>query len=169
MKELKEWIKSIIIAVLLALIIRSFIMESFIVDGSSMQPTLANQQRVLVNKISYRFKTPKRGEIIVFPLPNDENRILIKRVIGLPGDKVEIIDGRLFLNDQEVHEDYILFKSDNGFGPVVVPDDKVFVLGDNRSNSIDSRNSQVGFIDIGKIRGKAFLRYWPLSEFTYFN
>lgn len=169
LKEVKEWIKSIAIAVILAFLIRAFVMESFIVDGGSMRPTLEDSQRVLVNKISYRLRDPKRGEIIVFPYPGYEDRILIKRVMGLPGDKIEVNRGKLFINDEEIQEDYILFKDEDLFGPVVVPEGTVFVLGDNRSNSVDSRSSQIGFVDQDDIRGKTFLRYWPLRNIRYFN
>lgn len=168
MNEVKEWIKSIIIAVLLAFLIKGFIMESFIVDGSSMMPTFTNNERVLVNKLTYRFREPKRREIIVFPHPihDDESKILIKRVMGLPGDKVELVQGRLFINDQEIEEDYIL-NTEQSYGPVNVEANTVFVLGDNRRNSVDSR--EIGFVEIDDIRGKTFLRYWPVSQFRYFR
>lgn len=168
MKELREWIKSIIIAIILALLIRGFVMESFIVDGTSMMPTLMDNERVLVNKIIYRFREPKRGEIVVFPHPIYENNdtILIKRVMGLPGDRVEIVQGTLFVNDREIKENYIIndYKS---YGPFLVEDNMVFVLGDNRENSLDSR--QIGFVEIDNIRGKTFFRYWPLTRTRYFR
>ncbi|QNO16388.1 signal peptidase I [Alkalicella caledoniensis] len=170
MKELKEWIKSIVIAIILALIIRGFVMESFIVDGSSMLPTFTDNERVLVNKFVYRFREPRHGEIVVFPFPNEEDKILIKRVIGEPGDKVEIISEQLYLNDQLVDEGYILHDSaGKDFGPVWVPEGYVLLLGDNRNNSHDSRDPEVGFIDIDDIRGKTFMRYWPISKIRYFK
>ena len=168
MKELREWIKSIIVAIILALIIRGFVMESFIVEGSSMMPTLTDNERVLVNKVTYKFREPKKGEIIVFPHPVYESNdtILIKRVLGLPGDKIEILQGKLYINGNEIEEDYII-NDNQSYGPFSVEDNTVFVLGDNRNNSIDSRH--IGFVEIDDIRGKTFFRYWPLTQVRYFR
>ncbi|WP_350344923.1 signal peptidase I [Proteinivorax tanatarense] len=169
-KELKEWGKSIGIAIILALIVRAFFMESFIVDGRSMEPTFYNQERVLVNKFIYNFREPGFGDIIVFPYPVEEERILIKRVVGTENDQVEIKNGTLIINGQKVDENYILQGySGQNFGPVKVPEGSVFVLGDNRNNSIDSRNNEVGFIPVDEVRGKTFFRYWPISNINYFT
>ncbi|WP_353892125.1 signal peptidase I [Proteinivorax hydrogeniformans] len=169
LNELKEWGKSIAVAIILALIIRGFFMESFIVDGRSMEPTFINQERVLVNKFIYNFRDPDFGDIVVFPYPVDEERVLIKRVIGTANDKIEIKNGALFINKEPVTEEYILQGySGQNYGPVNVPEGMIFVLGDNRSNSVDSRNNEVGFISTDDVRGKTFLRYWPLSQLNYF-
>lgn len=170
MKELKEWIKSIVIAIILALIIRGLVMESFIVDGNSMLETFRDSERVLVNKFVYKFREPKKGEIVVFPFPDEEDKILIKRVIGVPHDTVEIISEQLYINGEPVQEPYV-FSGTAGrdYGPVEVPEGHIFILGDNRNNSADSRDPDVGFIDIEEVRGRTFMRYWPLRKITYFK
>ena len=110
-EEAKDWIISIVIAVVLAFIIRQFVVELYIVDGPSMRPTLQSQERLVVNKFIYDFRAPKKGEILVFQYPRDTSRDFIKRVIATPGDTIEIKGGRVYVNDQMLEEDYILEKT----------------------------------------------------------
>ena len=163
-EEAKDWLISIVIAVVLAFFIREFIVELYIVDGPSMRPTLQSQQRLVVNKFIYRFREPEKGEILVFQYPRDPSRDFIKRVIAVPGDTVEIKDGRVLVNDQVLSEDYILEKTRGDYPKSTVPQGTVFVMGDNRNNSEDSRFADVGFVPDALIKGKAVLVFWPLSE-----
>jgi signal peptidase I len=201
----KEWIEPFLIAAVIALFIRQFGVEAFKIPSGSMKPTLTVGDHLLVNKFIYgprvpftdirifAWKDPKRGDIIVFKYPEDETKDFIKRVVGLPGDKVEIKKGVLSINDQPVqateigkyidreqrageHYDvkarifeeqlgavqhaiqYLRDQSEYNFGPALVPKESVFVMGDNRDNSQDSRFW--GFVKYNKILGKALIIYW---------
>jgi signal peptidase I len=201
----KEWIEPFLIAAVIALILRQFVVEAFKIPSGSMIPTLDIGDHLLVNKFIYgpripftdvrifMGKEPKRGEIIVFKFPKDESKDFIKRVIGLPGDKIEIKKGTLFINDKPVpvieqaaHDEqgqdadapydekprvfeerlgvithqmqYLFDQSDVDFGPRLVPAESVFVMGDNRDNSQDSRFW--GFVKYEKIIGRALIIYW---------
>ena len=164
-EEAKDWIISIVVAVVLAFLIRQFIVELYIVDGPSMRPTLQSQERLVVNKFIYSLRTPEKGEILVFKYPRDQSRDFIKRVIATPGDTIEIKDGRVYVNDQMLNEDYILEKTRSEYPKATVPDGTVFVMGDNRNNSEDSRFADVGFVPYSLIKGKAILVFWPFSQF----
>ncbi|MFA6075210.1 MAG: signal peptidase I [Negativicutes bacterium] len=166
-REAKDWTISIAIAVVLALVIRYFIVELYLVDGSSMKPTLFDGQRLVVNKFIYRWlKDPQHGDIVVFKYPSDQNRDFIKRVIATPGDTIEIIDGTVFLNGNQIHESYIYesMRIANNYPKIEIPKDYVFVMGDNRNNSEDSRFSDVGLVSYDLIKGKAVLIFWPLNK-----
>lgn len=161
-REAREWIESILVALVIAVIIKAFIFETILVDGHSMLPTLKHRDRLAVNKIEYRLGEPNRGDIVVFRYPANHKLIFIKRVIGIEGDRVQIMDHEVFVNGQRLSEDYIKEKPLADYPETVVPKDTVFVLGDNRNDSRDSRYSDVGFIPIENIRGKAMARIWPL-------
>ena len=163
-QEIKDWIISILIAVVLAFFIRYFIVELYMVEGPSMRPTLVNSERLVVNKFIYRFKTPERGDILIFRYPRDPSRDFIKRVIAIPGDSIEIKDGRVYLNGQLQNETYILDKTRGSYGLATVPPGTVFVMGDNRNNSEDSRFKDVGFVPYELIKGKAVVIFWPLDH-----
>ncbi len=162
--QIRELIETIGSAVLIAAFIMIFIARAYTVNGDSMLPTLQHGERLLVDKISYRFIEPSRGEIIVFKNPADTSEQFVKRVIGLPGDKVAIIQGVVYVNDQPIEEDYIFAPARIGFPAQIVPEGTYFVLGDNRNNSEDSRFSRVGFLPRNLIVGRAIWRYWPLSQ-----
>ena len=163
-EEIKDWIISILIAVVLAFFIRYIIVELYMVEGPSMQPTLVTNERLVVNKFIYRFKTPQHGDIVVFRYPRDPSRDFIKRVIGVPGDTIEVNDGRVFVNGQLQNEPYILERT-RGFYPLeTVPEGHIFVMGDNRNNSEDSRFSDVGFVPYDLVKGKAIVIFWPLDN-----
>lgn len=163
-EEIKDWIISILIAVVLAFIIRYFIVELYVVDGPSMQPTLRSEERLVVNKFIYRFREPERGEVLVFRYPRDPSRDFIKRVIAIPGDTIEIKDGRVFVNQQLLNEPYILNKTKGDYPLSTIPEGHIFVMGDNRGNSEDSRFQDVGFVPYNLIKGKAVMIFWPLDQ-----
>ncbi len=163
--RVREYVEALIIAGALAAFIITFVAQSYLVQGSSMEPTLVDGQRLLVDKLTYRLREPRRGEIIVFHYPADPRRKFIKRVIGVPGDEVLIAGQRLILNGKPVQEPYVLGPMRGVFGPVTVPDGHVFVLGDNRNNSDDSRYPDVGPVPLDLVVGLARLAYWPPSRF----
>ena len=163
-EEVKDWVVSIAIAVVLAFIIRYFIVELYLVDGPSMRPTLQSAERLVVNKFIYRFRAPERGEILVFRYPRDPSRDFIKRVIAVPGDTIEIKDGRVFVNQQLMNEPYILEKTLSDYPLSTVPEGHIFVMGDNRNNSEDSRYSDVGFVPLKLVKGKASVIFWPFEK-----
>lgn len=163
-EEIKDWVISIVIAVVLALFIRYFIVELYLVEGPSMQPTLISHERLVVNKFIYRFREPEKGEILVFRYPKDPSRDFIKRVIAVAGDTIEIKDGRVFVNQQLLNEPYILDKTRGSYPLSTVPEGHIFVMGDNRNNSEDSRFRDVGFVPLDLIKGKAMMVFWPLGN-----
>ncbi len=163
-QEIKDWVVSILVAVILAFFIRYFIVELYMVEGPSMRPTLLNAERLVVNKFIYRFKAPERGDVLIFKYPRDTSRDFIKRVIGVPGDTIEIKDGKVFLNGQLQNESYILEKTRGSYPLSTVPEGTVFVMGDNRNNSEDSRFKDVGFVSRDLIKGKAVLVFWPFDQ-----
>ncbi len=149
-------------AVLIAWVVRTFIFHPFYIPSGSMEPTLMPQDRIIVNKFIYRFKEPARGDIVVFLPPND-SRDYIKRVIGLPGETVEIKNGRVFINSRPISEPYKNKSADfSNFGPFKLPKNSYFVMGDNRPNSSDSR--VFGPLEKSRIIGKAVFIYWPISR-----
>ena len=158
---LREYAEAIVIAVVLALLIRTFVVQAFTIPSGSMIATLLVGDYILVNKFVYRFRDPSRGDIIVFKYPWDENRDFIKRVVGVGGDEVLIKGRQVFVNGQPLEEPYAIFVSlspRSDYGPVAVPPGAYFVMGDNRDNSQDGR--YWGFLKREKIRGKAFMIYW---------
>jgi signal peptidase I len=164
-KDIIELIKSIFIAIIAAILIITFVFETVSVDGQSMAPTLAHKDRLIVEKVSYYFRDPKINDIIVLKYPADTREKFIKRVVAVAGDKVKIEDNRLFVNGIEKDEPYIKERFINGyFNEVTVPENTIFVLGDNRNNSKDSRFPDVGFVNLKLVVGKAALRIYPFDK-----
>ncbi len=161
-----DWTETIIVAFVLALIIRAFFLQVFWIPSSSMEPTLDIQDRIVVNKVVYHFREPRRQEIVVFRQASQQEKEpkkdLIKRVMGLPGETLEIKDGIVYINGKEIEEDHPLNRDFSNFGPVDIPRDSYFVLGDNRPASADSR--YWGFLPGKNIIGPAFIRIWPFSK-----
>ena len=160
-----EWVKSIGFAVLLAFGIRTAVVEAFVIPSGSMEPTLQVGDRVLGNKFWFWFAAPHRKDIVIFaPPPNAQLAAgaLIKRVVGVEGDVVEVRDSRVFVNGQPVAEPYLKEKPDYLLPPTSVPPGMLFVLGDNRNASYDSH--VWGFVPRSALRAKAFARYWPLNR-----
>ncbi len=167
---LREYAEALIIAVLLALVIRTFVVQAFKIPSGSMLPTLQIGDHILVNKFIYYFEPIRRGDIIVFKFPQDETRDFIKRVIGLPGETLEVSGRQVLINGGPLKEPYAVY-SDGPFaqalerehlGPLVIPPGKFFMMGDNRDHSMDSR--VWGLLDIHKIKGKAFVVYFSLRS-----
>ena len=203
-KEIGGWIICIVIAVILALLIKYFILTPTVVKQESMYPTLEENQRLILNRLGRTFKQmPKRGDIITFEAPTvtyrteedtdisnpvaiyeDEERNIfegfsynvleigktsyIKRVIGLPGDNVKIKNGKVYINEEELEEDYlqsgiVTDDAEGMFSDIIVPENTVFAMGDNRNSSVDCR--AFGCIPLERIEGKVLIRFWPLNEF----
>jgi signal peptidase I len=162
--ELKSWIRDILLAVAIAVFIVIFVIQPVKVEGTSMQPRLVDQERIFVNRFIYRFEEIQRGDVVVFWYPRDTNKSFIKRVVGVPGDVVEIRRGLLHVNGARIEEPYLKpeFRDHESFARSVVPPDHYFVLGDHRNSSNDSR--MWGFVPLRLIYGKAIFRYWPVSR-----
>lgn len=176
----REYAEAILMALLLALFIRTFIVQAFKIPSGSMIPTLAIGDHILVNKLSYgvripflekylvEFGAPERDDVIVFIYPEDRSKDFIKRVIGVAGDNVEVRDKKVFINGKAVQDAHAHFEgydpqlggtvNGDNYGPKVVPEGHVFVMGDNRDRSYDSRFW--GYVSLSEVRGKAFLIYW---------
>jgi len=174
-QEIYEWVKSLFIAGVLAFLIHTFLFAVVIVSGSSMEPTLHNNERLIMNKIIYKIHLPERGDIIVFHAT--ENEDYIKRVIGLPGETIEFRNDQLYINGKVHNEPYLDIEKKEweskgillttNYGPITVPKDSVFLLGDNRNNSRDSR--EIGSISLSRVVGKANIVIWPLSRISFLN
>jgi signal peptidase I len=165
-KWLREALETILPAILIAILINLFLAQPTRVHGQSMEPNLHSDQRLVVEKVSYRLHGPRRGDIVVFSMPQQSEELLIKRVIGLPGDTVEIHDGKVYINGTLLDEPYLTQETRGRFGPIVIPPLHVFVLGDNRSFSNDSRAFDA--VPIENILGRAWLSYWPVKDLGAF-
>ena len=181
---LRENIEAILVAIVIALFIRTFVVQAFKIPSGSMKQTLQIGDHILVNKFIYGIKIPylrktivplkkpRRGDIIVFKYPVDPDKDFIKRVIGIPGDEIQIRDKKLFVNQKQVNHEYGVYTDSrilsakvrprDNFGPITVPDRSLFVMGDNRDESFDSRFW--GFVDYKALNGKAFIIYWSWDK-----
>ena len=181
---LRENIEAILVAIVLALFIRTFVIQAFKIPSGSMKETLLIGDHILVNKFIYGVKipflqttivpvkNPKRGDIVVFKFPEDPSKDFIKRVIGVAGDVVEVRDKQVYVNNKRLNHDYgihtdsYVFPSTvqprDNFGPVVIPNKSLFVMGDNRDQSYDSRFW--GFVDLKDVKGKALMIYWSWDK-----
>lgn len=161
--EVLSWLLAIGIAVGAAFLIRAFLFEFVRVDGPSMNPTLETDERIVIEKVSRYFGLPERGEVVVVHYPNRTENF-VKRVIGLPGETLEIRDSVVYINGEALEETYVNPVPYADYGPVVVPEDHVFVMGDNRANSSDSRMLGVGAIPADAIVGHGLFVTWPLDS-----
>lgn len=157
--EIISWILVLAIAFGLSQFITRVIILQVKVPSGSMENTIMVGDRVVAARLSYVFGDPKRGDIIVFPFPDDESVDFIKRIIGLPGDTIEGRDGLVYINGEPLEEPYVMDKLDSDFGPYVVPEDSYFMMGDNRNNSEDSRYWENKFVKRDKIKGKALFKF----------
>jgi len=166
-QEIREWVESLVIALVLALVIRAFVVQAFKIPTGSMKPTLQAGDRVLVNKFLYKFKEPQRGDIVVFRYPGEDKKDFIKRLIATGGEVVEIKGGDIYIDNKRIEDPFIIrqirYFNKRPYGssgkPVKVPDGHYYVLGDNSASSKDSR--YWGFVPAKNMIGKAFLMYWP--------
>ena len=160
----RELVETVVLSLVIFLLIRQ-VVQNYRIENHSMEPNFYEGQFVLVNKLAYRLGQPDRGDVLVFHNPRNTNEDYIKRIIGLPGDTVEVRDQTVFINGEAVVEEFTHFPIAPGeySGPFVVGDNQLFVMGDNRPNSSDSR--VFGPIDQSLIVGQAWLRIWPLNEF----
>jgi signal peptidase I len=163
--ELRGWTRDLLLAVGLAMVIIIFLYQPVKVEGTSMAPLLTDQERIFINKFVYRFEPVERGDVVVFWYPLDRSKSFIKRVVGLPGETVEIRQGRVYVNGKRLNEPYVppQFTDVSTFGPVRVPPDEYFVMGDHRASSNDSR--VFGPVPSRYIYGKAVFAYWPVERF----
>ncbi len=160
----REMLGTIVPAIIIAIAIHFFLAQATRVEGYSMEPTLYGHQRLIIEKLSYRLHKPERGDIVVIKVPGFDE-LLIKRVIGLPGDRLEIKDGVVYINGQPLDEPYINGPARGNYPQLTVPEGHIFVMGDNRNNSNDSRS--FGPVAIENIVGHAWMRYWPLQDFSF--
>ena len=165
-----EWVKVFGLAIVLAFVITLFIKPT-LVSGDSMLPTLHENDYLIINKIGYKIGEPKNGDVIVFKSDLEKNdgttKDLVKRIIGVAGDKVVIKDGKVYLNDKLLDETYLSEGMDTtGDVDIVVPEGKLFVLGDNREVSLDSRYEQVGLVDVNDVEGKVLVRLYPFNDIS---
>jgi signal peptidase I len=184
----REYFEAIVVAILLALVIRAFVVQAFSIPSGSMLPTLQIGDYLMVNKFVYGIRNPftnkvmipvsnpQRDDVIVFIYPQDPEKDYIKRIVGIEGDKIQIINKKLYRNFELVESPFAVYSDSNilsqpgdpprdNFGPVTVPPHKVFVMGDNRDYSYDGRFW--GFVDLDAIRGKAFIIYWSWDRQTF--
>ncbi len=168
-KEIISWALYLLFVVVLVYVIITFVGQRTVVDGRSMNPNLNDGDNLIVEKLSYRFRDPQRFDIIVFPPQGAPNEHYIKRIIGLPGETVQIdYEGNIYINGEILEEDYGLETIQNpgrAAEPITLGEDEYFVLGDNRNNSTDSRTEKVGNVKRSTITGRAWVRIWPLSDF----
>lgn len=166
-----DWVITIAIALAVVLFINFVIIVNSTVPSGSMEPTIMSHSRMIGFRVAYWFADPERGDVMVFRFPDDPSQLFVKRVIGLPGETVEIIDGKTYIDGELLEEDYI---NDNyyltdlayeDYGPYVVPENSYFMMGDNRGNSRDSRVWDNPFVERNAIIGRAWLCYWPFSRF----
>jgi signal peptidase I len=162
-EELLAWFKTLASAAVYATLIVTFGFQVARVEGQSMAPTLEDQDRLIVNKLAYRIGEPRRGDIVMLYYPLNPEKSFVKRVIAEEGDSVRIVDGRVYVNDIPLKDDYVPaeFRSHDDWGPQVIPEGYYFVMGDHRNNSSDSRHW--GFVPKKYIIGRIALRWWPLS------
>jgi signal peptidase I len=164
-RELRSWTRDLAVALGLAIVVMIFLYQPVKVEGTSMNPLLSDQERIFINKFIYRFEPIERGDVVVFWYPLDRSKSFIKRVVGLPGESIEIRDGHLYVNGEELPDQYVPagYLDGSNYGPRRIPQDDYFVMGDHRDSSNDSR--VFGPVPRPYIYGKAVFAYWPVNHF----
>ncbi len=168
LKEVLDWVVFFVILIGLTFLINTYVGQRTYISGPSMQPTLHDGDNLIVDKISYRFTDPKRYDIIVFPYRYQDDTFYIKRIIGLPGETVQIINGYVYINgelrEDEVYGAEVMEDAGIASEPITLGEDEYFVLGDNRNHSSDSRDPNVGVLHRDELIGRAWVRIWPLDQ-----
>lgn len=164
-REIMEWIIVIEVAVILAVVLNMFLIVNAVIPSASMETTIMTGDRIFGNRLAYKSAEPARGDIVIFKFPDDEKQLFIKRLIGMPGDELEVKDGVVYINGEALDEPYLAAIPYGDYGPVNVPENAYFVMGDNRNNSADSRFWNQPFVYRDKILGKAVFCYFPFSDF----
>lgn len=164
--EIKEWIIIIIVGLAVFFIFNRFIAFNVSSPTPSMENTFMIDDKVFIFRLSYLFSEPKRGDIVVFPAPDEPEIDLIKRVIGLPGETIEGMDGIVYINGEPLEETYLKEEMLGDFGPFVIPEQSYFMMGDNRNESLDAREWENTYVSKDKIKGKAIFKF---PDFTWLN
>lgn len=167
-----EMVRVAVISLVIIIPVRYFLIQPFYVKGASMEPNFYDHEYLIIDEISYRFDHPQRGDIVVFKYPKDTKQYFIKRVIGLPGERVKIDDNKIYINGTILNEAYLSSETETvlalrGYGDVTLDKDEYFLLGDNRSQSLDSRT--FGPVKREYIVGRTWLRGWPFNRVTFFS
>lgn len=169
-QEIFEWIMVFVVAAAMAFVVRTFIFEPVRVDGSSMLNTLHDGDFMIATKFDYLLGDPERFDIVICDYPNTEDgKYRVKRVVGLPGETIELVAGELYIDGEHVEQDFDMTENEAYFGPYVVPEDHYFVMGDNRNNSKDSRSTLVGALPREMIRGHVRAVVFPFSDAQIVN
>ena len=165
-KEIISWIQVIAAAVVIALVLNNFIIANSRVPTGSMENTIMSHSRVIGSRLSYLAGNPDRGDVVIFRFPDDESVYYVKRVIGLPGETVEVVDGKVYINGSEtsLDEPYLPEPMEGSYGPYEVPEGCYFMMGDNRNNSLDARFWDNTFVKKEKIVAKVLFCYYPFSK-----
>lgn len=168
LKEVLDWVIFFVILIGLTFLINTYVGQRTYISGPSMQPTLHDGDNLIVDKISYRFTDPKRYDIIVFPYRYQEDTFYIKRIIGLPGETVQVVNGCVYINGElrkdEIYGAEVMEDAGIASEPITLGEDEYFVLGDNRNHSSDSRDPNVGVLHRDELIGRAWVRIWPLDQ-----
>lgn len=162
-REIMEWVVVIEIAIILAVVLNMFIIVNAVIPSASMETTIMTGDRIFGNRLAYLNDDPQRGDIAIFKFPDYEKQLFIKRIIGLPGETLEMREGRIYIDGSEepIDEPYLTVVPVGDYGPITIPENAYFMMGDNRNNSADSRYWSQPFVYREKILGKAVFRYFP--------
>ncbi len=158
---LRDWAKDFARALVFFLVLQTYVVQGFVIEGACMEPELHSREKIIVNKMIYQFREPEVGEVVVFAYPLEPDKDFIKRVVGVPGDVIEIREGYLYRNDKLMQEPFVAEYVFGSYGPQRIPDGKICVMGDNRNNSHDSRSW--GLLERAMIKGRAEVKFWPPS------
>ena len=159
--EVVSWVKTFVIAVAIAVAVNAFVIVNAKVPSASMEKTIMTNDRIVAFRLSYKFSSPERGDIVVFRYPDDRDVLYVKRIIGLPGETIEMVDGAVYVDGSLLEETYLKEESYGSYGPYHVPEGKYFMMGDNRNLSWDSRFWDNSYVPLKDILGRGVFRYYP--------
>ena len=159
---LRDWFGDFVKALIFFLILQTYVVQGFVIEGACMEPELQSHEKIIVNKMIYRVKEPEVGEVVVFTYPFEPDKDFIKRVVGVGGDEIAIRDGYLYRNGRRMEESFVKEYVFGNYGPLKIPEGKLCVMGDNRNNSHDSR--AWGLLDRRLVKGRAEIKFWPVGQ-----